>query len=127
MADPAKKCSGLSNPYTNFGRRNLARLLLASGRATEALTAGEIAQWTNDSARVTARPLSSRSNRGGGIAAKAKWPRTGVASDVEGGAADDWRGLAPIAVNERYLRLSNMLKMASSSALSERRSSFQPR
>ena len=62
---------GPDHPNTNRGRRNLARLLLATGGAAQALGLGETAlaahesalgpehAWTKDSARVTAEALDA--------------------------------------------------------------------
>ena len=66
-----EKVLGPEHPNTNRGRHNLARLLLASGNASEALALGETAlaahdealgpnhNWTKDSSRVTADALDA--------------------------------------------------------------------
>ncbi|WP_428551722.1 tetratricopeptide repeat protein [Roseiarcus sp.] len=66
-----EKALGLEHPSASRARRNLALLLLATGRAPEALTLGEAAlaahekslgprhRWTADSARITADALKA--------------------------------------------------------------------
>jgi len=66
-----EKVLGPDHPNTNRGRRNVARLLLATGRPTKALGLGQAAlaaheralgpehAWTKDSARVTAAALEA--------------------------------------------------------------------
>jgi eukaryotic-like serine/threonine-protein kinase len=66
-----QKVLGPDHPNTNRGRRNLARLLVATGCGAQALGLGQTAlaahesalgrdhAWTKDSARVTADALAA--------------------------------------------------------------------